>query len=62
MKTWAEECKDWRHAHGISQREAAIYLMVMKATLEDWEQGRHAPSSKGPIRKLMQQYKREKQA
>lgn len=51
--TFAEELKEWRRERGLTQREAAAYFRVAKETLEDWEQGRHRPSSVGPILHLM---------
>lgn len=51
--TFAKELKAWRLNLGWTQARAAKWLNAEPRTYEDWEYGRHKPSSLGPVRKLM---------
>lgn len=58
----AKDLKEWRAQLGWTQVRAAKWLRTEVKTYQDWEQGRHKPSSAGPIRKLMQQARPRRQA
>jgi DNA-binding transcriptional regulator YiaG len=40
----SERIYQWREARNLSQSEAAIKLRLSKRTLQEWEQGRAAPT------------------
>jgi DNA-binding transcriptional regulator YiaG len=44
-----ERIYQWREAHNLSQSEAAIKLKLSTRTLQEWEQGRAAPTHFGLI-------------
>src|SRR4051812_25650411 len=45
----SERIYQWREARNLSQSEAAIKLKLSKRTLQEWEQGRAAPTHLGLI-------------
>ncbi len=45
----SERIYQWREARNLSQSEAAIELNLSKRTLQEWEQGRAAPTHLGLI-------------
>jgi len=45
----SERIYQWREAHNLSQSEAAMKLKLSKRTLQEWEQGRAAPTHLGLI-------------
>jgi DNA-binding transcriptional regulator YiaG len=45
----SERIYRWREARNLSQSEAAIKLKLSKRTLQEWEQGRAAPSHLGLV-------------
>ena len=44
-----ERIYQWREARNLSQSEAATKLKLSKRTLQEWEQGRAAPTHLGLI-------------
>jgi len=45
----SERIYQWREARNLSQGEAALKLRLSKRTLQEWEQGRAAPTHLGLI-------------
>ena len=45
----SERIYRWREAQNLSQSEAAMKLGLSKRTLQEWEQGRAAPTHLGLI-------------
>jgi len=60
--TFAEELRAWRARLGCTQEVAAKKAGVEYETYAAWERGRHEPSHKEIIRRLLDYIEREKWA